>query len=133
MRHDRKIIISILWVIIGAVLIICYLRGTVEEFWNGIGYAFLFIGILQIIRQIKYKSDSDYREKVDTGKRDERNKFLSGRAWAWAGYIFVLITAAAVVIFKLMGEDKLMFAAAASVCTVLMLYWVSFIVLRRKY
>jgi uncharacterized membrane protein len=91
------------------------------------------VGILQAVRLRRYYSNSDYREKFDRANKDERNRFLSGRAWAWAGYLFVMTAAVGSIVFKLMGREDLMMLASGSVCLILLFYWTSYLYLQKKY
>lgn len=131
--NNKRFIASIVEIIIGIILIVGSLFGIVDEFWSGMGTTMLVIGILILIRQIKYKMNEEYREKYDVERSDERNRYLSGKAWAWAGYLFVMISAVATIMLKLAGEEELMLVTSGSVCLIIVLYWVSYMVLRRKY
>ena len=64
---------------------------------------------------------------------DERNKFIRLKAWSWAGYLFVMIAAVGSIVFKLVGREDLMMFCSGAVCLVVVLYWVSYIVLKNKY
>lgn len=132
-NYNQKAVFSIIWVILGAMLMALSSTGWIDEFWSGMGGALLFIGILQLLRHIKYYRNKDYREKFDTEVSDERNHFISTKAWAWAGYAFVLIAALATIAFKLMGQETLMMASAMSVSLLIVFYWISYIVLKKKY
>lgn len=66
---------------------------------------------------------------LDVKHRDHE---LKG-AWAWSGYLFILIAAVACIIFKIIGQEVLSFAASGAVCLMLLLYWISYVVLKRKY
>lgn len=133
MKYDRRIALSIFWVIAGIVLIGCSMAELVDEFWNGMGFAFVVVGGLQIARHIKYKVNEDYREEIDIASKDERNHFIRNKAWAWAGYIFVLVAALATVGFKVAGFDALSMLASGGVCLMMVLYWGAYMVLKRKY
>jgi len=132
-NYNQKAAFSIIWVILGAMLIALSCTGWIDEFWSGMGGALLFVGILQLVRHVKYYRNEDYREKFDTEVSDERNRFISTKAWAWAGYAFVLVAALATIAFKLAGQETLMMASAMSVCLLIVLYWISYIVLKKKY
>ena len=64
---------------------------------------------------------------------DERNRFLTGKAWAWAGYLFVLISGVATIALKIAGQDQWSLACSYALCLLLVLYWGSYLVLKRKY
>ena len=133
MKQDKRIIVSIMWVIIGMVLIGLSFAGIVDEFWSGMGSGLLVVGIIQLVRFYRLKNNEAYREKMEIEASDERNHFIRNKAWAWSGYLFILIAAVACIVFKIMGQDLLSMAASEAVCLMLILYWISFIILKRKY
>lgn len=104
-----------------------------DEFWNGMGCSLMAVGVLQLWRNIRYRTDESYREQVDVANSDERNKFLSQKAWAWTGCWFVLIGAIGTLGFKIAGLDQLSTMCGGSVCLILVLYWVMYLYLRKKY
>lgn len=131
--RTRNLIIYILYLIIGLVLLGLGIAGVVDEFWSGMGSGLLFVSVLRLIRLYRFNKNEDYREKVETEISDERNRFIRNKAWAWAGYIFILISAVAVIVFKLAGQELLSTASSVALCLMLVLYWVSFFILRKKY
>ena len=130
---NKRFIASIVEIIIGFVLIACSIYGVVDEYWNGMGVALLVVGVVFLIRQFRYKTNDEYREKYDVERSDERNRYISGKAWAWAGYLFVMIAALASIMLKLVGKEELMLMASGSVCLIIILYWISYMILRKKY
>lgn len=133
MKKGRRIILSVFWTVVGVTLFVLSVMGVIDTYWSGMGGGLMGVGIAQIIRFIRYHRDPEYREEVDTQNADERNHFIAGKAWAWAGYWFVMINGVAVVVLKLMGYDAQSLWAACSACMVLLLYWLCWLWLRRKY
>ena len=133
MGKNYRFFLSFFWIVLGLVLFACHASGLIEEYWSSMGFAFIVVGILQVIRQIRYRTNEDYREKFDTESKDERNRFISNKAWAWAGYLFVMVAAVGSIVFKLMGREDLMMLASGSVSLIILLYWGSWMVLKRKY
>lgn len=133
MRSNKRLLASIVEIVIGAVLLIANFTGLLDEFWSGMGAALIVVGALFLIRQIRYKTNETYRDVVDVEVNDERNKYLSMKAWSWAGYLFVLIAAVGAVVLKILGRDELVFMASGSVCLIVVLYWLAYVVLRKKY
>ena len=133
MVKNYRFFLSFFWIVLGAVLFGCHASGLIEEYWSGMGIAFIVVGILQVIRNIRYRTNTEYREKFDTASKDERNRFIANKAWAWAGYLFVMVAAVGSIVFKLMGREDLMMMASGCVCLMICFYWVSFLLLRRKY
>ena len=129
----KKVMVSVLWIIVGIILIGLAFAGKVDEFWNGMGSGLLIVGILQLIRFYRFQNNEAYREKVEIEQNDERNRFIRNRAWAWAGYMFVILVSILSIVFRIMGQELLAIASAYSVCLVLLLFWGSYIFLRKKY
>ena len=133
MKGNKKVILTVIWFVLGAVLFACSTLEIIDPSWGGIGGGLLGVAIAQTVRYIRYHKDASYRENVDIRNQDERNKFLSNRAWVWAGYLYVLLCGIAVIVLKVAGYEELSLWAAYSVCIILILYWGSFLVLRKKY
>ena len=133
MKYSRRIVLSIVWILVGAVTVVLGIMGTLDEFWSGFGGALLAVGILQLIRHIRYKTNEEYKDKIDTEINDERNKFLSGRAWAWTGYIMILATAIGAIVFRIMGEDELCSLCATAISLMAIIYLIAYAILKRKY
>ena len=90
MKDNKKILVSIMWILIGGVLIALAFAGKVDAFWNGMGSGLLVVGSIQIIRFRRLKKNEAYREKMEIEASDERNQFIRNKAWAWSGYLFVI-------------------------------------------
>ena len=129
----KAYVVSIFYIILGAILIGLSFAGKLDEFWNGMGSALLVMGVIQFIRRYRFEKNEAYREKVEVETNDERNRFIRNKAWAWAGYLFVMLMAVASIILRIMGQDLLSIATSGAVCLVLVLFWVSYFILKRKY
>lgn len=133
MRNNKRLIASIVEIALGLALLIGQVTTLIDPFWGGMGAALIAVGIVFLARQIRYNTNETYREAVNVETNDERNKYLSTKAWSWAGYLFVIIAAVAAIVLKVLGHDSLVYAASASVCLIVVLYWISYMILRKKY
>ena len=131
--RDKRYLIAYAYIMAGVILFVLGCAEIVDEFWSGMGSALLVIGILRLVRHYRINKNEAYREKIEIAEKDERNHFLRNKAWAWAGYLFVMIMAIATIVLKIVGQETLMMAASGSVCLMLMLFWGSYIFLKRKY
>ena len=130
---DKKNIYPIVLLAAGLALAGLGCAEIVDEFWSGMGSALLVIGIIRLLRFYRLKKNEAYREKTETAVTDERNQFIRMKAWSWAGYLFIICSAVSVIVFKLLGNDLLSQASSWSVCLMLVLYWISYFVLKKKY
>lgn len=129
----KTYLVSVIYIIIGAILLGLGFAGKVDEFWNSMGSALLVIGVIQLIRRYRLDKNEAYREKMEIENNDERNKFIRNKAWAWAGYLFVMIMAIASIVLKVFEQDVLSIAAGGAVCLMVLLFWGAYLFLKRKY
>ena len=129
MKLDNRII----YIVLGVAFLVLGILEVIDAFWSGMGGALIAVGVIRIVQFYRFRKDETYREKVEIEMKDERNQYLRIKAWAWAGYLFILIAAVSTIIFKLLGQDLLSMAAGFAICFIMLLYWVSYLVLRKKY
>ena len=133
MKVTKRLIASIFEIIIGIILTILGYSGVVDSYWSGMGTALITVGVIFLFRTFRYKRDSEYKEKVDVEVNDERNKYLRMSAWSWTGYLFLFIAAFGSIVFKIAGYDLYSMASGIAVCLLITLYWISYVILKRKY
>lgn len=133
MNRNRRIISCIIYIVFGVILMVLGVLEVVDAFWSGMGGALIAMGAVRAIQAVRYSTDEAYREKRETELSDERNQFIRNKAWAWAGYLFVLIAAIATIAFRLLGQELLSVAAGFAVCILMLLYFVCHLALSRKY
>ena len=130
---NKKLIYPIILLIIGLTLTGLGIAEIVDEFWSGMGSALAIVGALRLLKTYRLNKNEKYREKMEVEISDERNQFIRAKAWSWAGYLFILCAAVSVIVFKLLGNDLLSQASSWGVCLMLVLYWISYFILKKKY
>ena len=130
---NKRMIYYTVMLLVGLVLMSLAFFGKVDEFWNGMGSALAILGAVRLLRGYRLNKNEAYREKAEIAVSDERNQFIRSKAWAWAGYLFIILTGISVIVFKLVGQDLLSQAASWGVCLMLVLYWGAYKVLQKKY
>lgn len=133
MKNNKRLIASLAEIIVGLILAVCSYSGVIDEYWGGMGTALIIVGAIMLVRLHRYHTNFEYKEKVDIEIKDERNSYLRLKSWATAGYLFVIIGAIASVFFKIIGNDAYSMLSGCAVCLIMVLYWISYCVLRRKY
>lgn len=121
------------YILAGAVLFMAGCMEVVDGFWSGMGGTLLLMGIVRLLRAHRLNQNEAYREKVEVELLDERNKFIRNKAWAWSGYLFVILAGILTIVMKALGQELLSQAAAAAICFMIVLYWISYVILQKKY
>ena len=132
--NNRRLALSVFWVLLGAVLLVLTLTERLDSaIYSGMGGAMMGVGGLQIYRNLKYRRNPEYREKIATEGRDERLKYLRMKSWSWTGYIVCMLQAVGVVVAMILGQRNIQIVLGFSVCLMLVLFWVFYLFLSRKY
>lgn len=130
---NRRLVLGIVYITIGLLLSVLSFTLVIDDWWQNFGVTIFIVGVVDIFRHRKYVTNAEYREKVDLSNNDERIRFLSMKAWSWAGYAFVMIAALGVIGFQIAGLRIWSMACSFCVCIVMVMYWISYMVLNRKY
>jgi hypothetical protein len=134
MYDNKRLALSIFWVVAGIALVVLSVMEVLDSsLYAGMGGGLAVVGVFQIVRNLKYRTNVEYREKVDVEVNDERNKYLRMKSWSWAGYITVLVEAIGVVVAMITGNHQLQITLAYSVCLITFSFWAAYMVLSRKY
>ncbi len=132
--NNKKLILSCFWVVLGIVLVILATTEVIKnEFYGGFGGGLIAVGILQIVNNIKYRKNSDYKNKVDIDSQDERNRFIRMKAWSWTGYTLVMVFGIATIVFAVMEKSEFAKLSSYLVCGTIGTYWIIYTILNRKY
>ena len=136
--NRREFVTGIIYVVLGIVLLVTSQvmdlgQSTLAAIMPGMGGALIGIGAFRLYRGIRLEKDVDYRENYETEMHDERNAWLRMKAWSWAGYTFVLIACCGTIITAIADKPDLMKYCSFSVCIILVLYWISYLIVRKKY
>lgn len=132
--NNKRLALTVFWIVLGAVLVVLTVTEVLDSsIYSGMGGALMAVGTLQLIRAVKYRKDSEYKEKVDTELGDERNRFLRMKSWSWAGYFTILIEGIGAIIAMALGERTVQLVLSYSVWLVLVIYWIAYVILSKKY
>ena len=129
----KRMIIQIVEILAGVILLGLGVTGIVDEFWSGMGGALIGVGAMRLIQMIRYQKNETDRENVNTERSDERNKFLQMKSWQMAAGCFTMIAAIGTFVFKFAGKEELMMLCSGGICLMVILYWVCYLYLKKKY
>ena len=133
MNNIKNVIFNICCIIVGIVLIALGMLEYMDSYASGFGGGLIAVGVLQLIRKMRYKNNPEYREKIDVEASDERNKYIRMAAWSWTGYIVVLLLAIAVIVMFILSLTQYVQIFSNLLCLILVIYWVTYLILSRRY
>ena len=64
--NNKRLLLSVFWVVLGTILLGLSIAEIIDQsLYAGMGGAMMTIGILQVVRNLRYRNDQEYKEKVD--------------------------------------------------------------------
>ena len=133
MYYEKRIWVYVLELLLGVGLLAAVKLAALDSIWGGMGGGLFAVGALRLVQCLRLRRASAYREHVETEAHDERNAFLRARAWAWAGYAFLMICAALTIVLMVMGKAPYFTLTSCAMALLVLLYWLSYLILQRKY
>ena len=134
MYGNKNLVLSIFWIVLGVILTALSIAEVLEpSTYSGFGGALIGVGALQVIKNLKYRNNPEYKEEIDTQTNDERNKYIRMKSWSWTGYILVLGSGICSVIAMIFGNHELQMYLSYTVCVIITVYWVTYIIMNKKY
>ena len=126
--------VAIFYCVLGAVLILGNLLMDYENhFILPFGIALLIIGVLRMMQNRKITKNEQTMHQREVMESDERNILISERARSWT-FIFSVVAAGFIVmVLSVLGYHEQAQPFSWFVCAMIGLYWVFYLILKRKY
>ena len=117
----------------GILLVATLAFGWLDEFWAGLGWGLICVGVVRLIWVARYKTNDEYAERVDVAYNDERNVYLVNKARSWAYYYSILLECVGIIVLRVMEYPELSSLLGFVLCGQLVLYWGSWFYLKKRY
>ena len=121
------------YIIIGLAMIIVSLTvdGT-SEYLSPFGTALLVIGIARVRNYFIITKSDETIKKQQIAETDERNIAISNKAKSFAFNLYVIFACITVIILQILKVTELATIIGMTVCALLLIYWVSYFIIRKK-
>ena len=133
-KLKQRLYIAVSYIVIGLVLIAADALNHFEnQFFFSFGMALIVMGILRLIRHRKITKDEAAIRRQEVSETDERTLMMAEKARSWAFSYSILIAGIAVIVLSLLGKHDDAQPFAWFVCAEVVLYWICWLILRKKY
>lgn len=133
-KLNKRLYYAIGYIIIGAVLMLLQFMGSVDnEISACFGAVFAVCGVVRIIQYIRLINNKDRMEQREIAEKDERNIMLWEKARSWAFGIYAALAGTAVIVLYMVHMEFVGQIIAYTLCTLVFIYWICYMIIRRKY
>ena len=130
----KRLYWAVSYLALGIILnITAFVTASENEFLSVFGSALLVMGIVRIVRHVRLVRSDAAVKKQEIAEADERNIMLAEKARSWAYSLTITIAGVAVIVLSLLGYQEQVLPLAWLVCGMTLLYWICWIIIRKKY
>ena len=133
-KMKQRLWIAISYIALGLILVIADAVNHFENyFFSSFGFALVIMGILRIIRHRKTMRNDQSIRKQELAESDERIRMIAERARSRVFSLSVTGAGILVIVLNILGHHDAALPFAWYVCGMVVLYWICFSVIRKKY
>ena len=133
-KLQTRLYIAVSYIVIGLLLIAADALNHFEnQFFFSFGVTLIVMGILRLLRHRKITKDDASIHRQEVAETDERTLMMAEKARSWAFSYSILIAGIIVIVLSLLGKHDAAQPFAWYVCGQVFLYWICWLILRKKF
>lgn len=119
----------------GAALVVlgCLEVVAIDSYWIGLSGGLAGVSAMRLVQAARYAKDPAYAKRVEVSNSDERTAFVAGRSAALAFRLSIMVLAVLCVALYPLGQPVMARVLGFVMCGQLVVYWISYLVLMRRY
>jgi len=133
-KLKKRLLVNLFWAVFGLGMILyCFFTDTNNTYPFSLGIAFIIIGIIRTIQYRQTVTDEKVLREKEIQEKDERNQMIAERAKSWVFSFSIIAAGTLVIILNLLGYHDEALPFAWYVCGMVVLYWICWNIIRKKY
>ena len=133
-KMKQRFVIAVSYIVLGCILVVTgILMGHENSFFSVFGFSLLIMGILRLYRHRKIVATPQAMRKQELAEKDEMTLMIAERARSWSFSLSVTGAGILVIVLQFLGYHEQALPFAWYVCAMVVLYWISYVLLRKKY
>ncbi|MBQ4346991.1 MAG: hypothetical protein IJC39_00905 [Firmicutes bacterium] len=137
MNYEKKIrtrlAMSVCFVILGAIMMAVLFNAGSDGFLSVFSVVLVVSGAARIRKYLLILKNKDLLIKMETKETDERNVMLVDKARSIAFFAYIILSCVGIMFFHATGRAQQANIISSMLCIMLVIYWLSYFVLRKKY
>lgn len=133
-KLKQRLYIAISYIVIGLGLMAADAVSHFENyFFFSFGFTLVVMGVIRLIRHRKITKDEASIHRQEVLETDERILMMNEKARSWVFSYSVLIAGIAVIVLSFLGKHDAAQPFAWYVCGQIGLFWICWLIIRKKY
>ena len=133
-KLKTRLYLAIGYIIFGALIVlIANLHNAADSYFSTFGLALAVCGVVRIRNYFRITKNEESIRKQEIAESDERTIMIVHRARSMTFSLYVMLSCVAVIVLMIVGQEQLAQMISWSVCILVAIYWVCYLVLKKKY
>lgn len=125
---------AVAYIVLGLIMILAdIVKNSGNYYFFSFGITLMIMGVLRIFQYRKITRDDKTVRKQELKESDERTRMISERARSWAFSFSLLVSGIVVIVLSVLGHHDQAQPFAWYVCGMIVLYWIFWFILGKKY
>lgn len=125
--------VSIVYMVLGVALIVTsFIVKSQNNFASSFGFAIAVIGVARLRNHFIITKNDESIKKREIAEKDERMVFIADKAKSVTFLIYLVVSCLAVIVVNLLELTLISRVLSASVCFLLVVYWISYLIIAKK-
>ena len=128
-----RLYFAIGFTVLGLLLMLVFnIFSTGNEYISTFGFAMIIVGIVRIRSYVLITKNEETIKKQQIVETDERNIAIANKAKSVSFIIYILIASVAVIVFQFLNKPQISYIISLSVSVLVLIYWISYWIIRKK-
>lgn len=128
-----RLFFAVGYIILGLGMIVIFnVINTDNNFLSSFGFALMVIGIAKVRNYFLITKNSETLKKQQIAETDERNISIANKAKSMSFIIYIILVCIAVVVLNILNQTELATILSATVCFLILIYWISYWIISKK-
>lgn len=133
-KLKTRLYVAVSYIVLGLLLILAdVVKNSGNYYFFSFGLTLMIMGVLRIFQYRKITRDDKTVRKQELKETDERTRMISERAKSWAFSFSLLVCGIVVIVLSLMGYHDQAQPFTWYICGMVVLYWIFWFILGKKY
>ncbi len=128
-----RLFFAIGYIILGLVMIVIFNIIKIDNsFLSSFGFALIVVGIAKVRNYFLITKNDETIKKQQIVENDERNISIANKAKSISFIIYIILVCVSVVVLNILNQIELAAILSASVCVLVVIYWISYWFINKK-
>ena len=126
--------VAITYLVLGIALIVVSLAiEPKNDILSSFGFAIALIGGVRLRNYLLITKSEERIKAQEIAEKDERNVAIADKAKSFSFMAYIFVACIDVIILHLLNKTQVALILSSSVCGLLLIYWVAYFIIRKKY